>query len=988
MNVANSASLRKGSVTTCMILLMSMVGGQVWAQQLPFGFPQTARQKIALLNDWFFYLDDTTDGFYSVPPTKEAWEEISIPHSLKLTSTNLNGSTDDDYQLTFHRAIGWYKRSLSVEAKPGQKIFLEFEGAHQVTRLWVNGTYVGEHAVGGYTPFHFDITAYAHLDGKPNELVLSVDNRRNPNIPPEGDRYDYVKWGGLYRDVYLVLTDPLHISFPWEDTYAGVYITTPTVEREDATISIRTHVKNESNEPVNCRVINRVIDAAGRVVLSLENQQRIGGLQAAMFTQTGGLMGDIRLWSPHDPYLYRVNTTIYRENQAVDVVEHPLGLRKIELIEGQGFVLNGEPLELIGFNRHQAMLFLGDAVPNSLHWKDAWQFKQMGINSVRLAHYPHDDAFIEACDELGLLVYEEPPTWIGIGGEKWMENLEEATRRMVRNHRNHPSIMMWGAAINHRGPVERLHYACKEEDPTRLTGSNGAPWTGPRYSWVTDVYSPMDYRNMPISDGEFTYLCEHGSSTDGTRYQDFISRSKGMPNMIGVAAWTAHEYQTFKPKTLENSKYPFSVDRVPYPPFYWYQTEMLENPIVYLNDQRVSKDGKVVVFSNCQRVALYQDGKHIETRFPDRRASAPYIDHPNVTFDYDWTGGTLTAKGYRGNEIVASQTRSFPGSPAKLSLEVDMANRPFFANGSDLVAVHCYVLDEHGERVISAENKISFNVEGEGKLIEHPDIDANPRSPRFGVATAYIRSSTQPGQIEITATTNGLTTAKAHIETKPFIYDRIIASAKPIYALKHERIDLSSSMEQMDQGGVGAFEFGIHDASKISSAFLQFGWTDWTGRAAAREEKKSSVFECTYILTAAQPMNWYSGWGQTGNLPYLAIDGVSTKPKGGFSLTIQGLKAGVYELTTYHHARKSVNRTPEIFSLSWSDAQGETPHVSKHFAPTSGDLYTSYPGSKTIHLTANGKDPIKVTFQSIDDQEIMLNGFELTETLEMYQEED
>ncbi|MEM9676016.1 MAG: sugar-binding domain-containing protein, partial [Bacteroidota bacterium] len=481
-------------LSVLLVLAVLIIQVNLYAQYPP-GYTETNRQKININQGWKFSLGEqngeiNTEGF-----DDSGWEQINVPHTFELASLDLNGSQDDPYQKTFQRDIGWYRKKLNIATLPDQKVFLEFEGAHQVTTLWINGEYVGEHSVGGYTPFHFDITAF--VQPGENTIALKVDNTLNPEIPPEGDQYDYIKFSGLYRDIYLVTTDELYIPFAWEEKESGVFITTPTVTPENATIHVRTTVRNASDEQKDCKLLTRIIDKQGRVVARMESSQNISAQSSYSFSQVTGISENVHLWSPDHPYLYRVNTLVMNGDEAVDQVENPLGIRKIELIDGEGLRLNGEPLELIGANRHQAFPFVGDAVPNSLHWKDAYQFKQAGFNVVRLAHYPHDDSFLEACDELGLLVYEEPPTWIGIGNEAWFDRLEEATRRMIRNHRNHPSVFTWGAGINHRGPVERLHYAAKEEDPTRPTSSNGSPWTGPRGSGVCDLYTPMDYQDMP-----------------------------------------------------------------------------------------------------------------------------------------------------------------------------------------------------------------------------------------------------------------------------------------------------------------------------------------------------------------------------------------------------------------------------------------------------------------------------------------------------------
>lgn len=966
-----------------LLFVLLIVISDCIAQELPYGYPSTHRQKEVLLNNWEYYLDEGEAGFLSEPPEDVTWKTVSIPHSLKLSSSTKDDNPDDEYQLTFHRWIGWYKREINVDAIAGQKIFLEFEGAHQVTKLWVNGKYVGEHAVGGYTPFHFDISDYVNV-GSDNEIILSVDNRRNSNIPPEGDRYDYIKWSGLYRDVYLVTTDPLHITFPWESTSGGVFIATPTVTAEDATINIKTNIQNDSPETKTCKVVNRIIDVHGKVVLKLESTKRIAPMHNFTFSQTGGITEDVRLWSPEHPYLYRVNTTIYNGDKAVDVQENPLGIRKIEFLDGRGFVLNGKEVELIGTNRHQGMLFIGDAVPNSLQWKDAWQFKQAGFNSVRLAHYPHDNAFIEACDELGLMIFEEPPTWIGIGNEVWMDKLEEATRRMVRNHRNHPSVIMWGAAINHRGPVERLHYACKEEDPSRPTASNGAPWTGPRNSGVTDIYAPMDYQNMPITAEELTYLCEHGGSVDASRNQFEVSKSKQMPNMIGVALWTAHDYQTFKPKTLHTGRRPWSVHRVANPAFHWYRSELINEPMVHITDERVSTNQEIIIFSNCQRIDLYNDDKLIESRFPDRDNNLLYLDSPSYTFDYQWKSGELTAKGYMNNHMVASHTRSIPGAPQKLRVEIETDNKPFFANGSDIKTVQCYLLDDNGERVVSSTSEVTFTIEGEGELISAPHIDANPAAPVHGVATAYLKSTQHPGLIKVTATAEGLDVANAEISTLPFEYNRIKAEAKPIYDLKEERIDLSANMKQISSGDVAAFEFGEHKAAAVTSEFLQFGWTPWVGESITEEKMASKIFtNCTYTLSSTDRIDWYTGWGLSGNLPYLAVDGLTVSPESALTLSIKNLPKGSYKLTSYHHHSSSINRAPPSLKIELNDAANDNQVVVSGLTLSSGSLFTKYPKSAELNLYSDGLAPIQITFKSEKDIPIVLNGFVIEETLGM-----
>ncbi len=945
-------------------------------------YPETNRQRIMLVDGWDYYLEKGDNGFSTSPPNVNTWEEVTVPHTLELCPMNHLIYGDDQYQLTFHRWIGWYKRDLMVNAAKGERVFLEFEGAHQVTKCWVNGKYVGEHAISGYTPFHFDITDFVK-SGKVNKVVLSVDNRRNVDIPPEGDRYDYMKWSGLYRDVYLVVKDPMHISFPWEDKEHGVSITTPSVSAENATIRIRTHVKNESSVNKTCKVVNRIVGQDGIVVLKLESERLIKANSSYNFLQTGGITEEVRLWSIENPYLYRVNTMIVDGNKPVDFVENPLGIRTIEFIDGRGFVLNGKNVELIGVNRHQGMYIIGDALPNCLHWKDAWQIKQAGFNSVRLAHYPHDNSFIEACDELGMLVYEEAPTWIGIGGEKWMENLEEATRRMVRNHRNHPSIVFWGTSINHRGPVESLHYAGKEEDPTRPTGSNGAPWTGPRHSGICDIYSPMDYNNKPILANQFTYLCEHGGSADATRNQFEVSKSREMSNMIGVALWTAHDYQSFKGKgTTFSSRRPFTGFRMPNMPYYWYRSEMRPEHMVFITDGTVSNDEKIVVFSNCQKVELYNEGELVSVGYPSRSPNLLYIEHPNFNFDYQWTSGELTAVGYQSGKVVAKHSRNIPGEAYSLKVVVETDNTKLYANGSDMKVVRAYILDQDGTVVIDAKKEVTFSVEGEGEIIGTGVQGANPNQAFLGVASAFLRSGKTNGVLKVTAKAEGLKDGSTEIETIPFEADWIKANAKPIYDLKSEKIDLASNAEVIHEGDAGRFEIG-NDNRVTETQFLQFGWNAWVGEGTSTTYQSTVFKNCSMEMSmeGAEPQ-WYSKWGHVGDLPYMAIDGVTMSSEGSINLSIKGLEKGKYLMKSYHNNPKETGRNSRVLQVFVSDAAGEERLVKDQVQMSSGnDLFNKEPASVEYLIEADGINPVIIKFKSRSEEvTAVLNGFVLSNT--------
>ncbi|MDU0354558.1 glycoside hydrolase family 2 TIM barrel-domain containing protein [Paraglaciecola aquimarina] len=234
----------------------------------------------------------------------------------------------------------------------------------------------------------------------------------------------------------------------------GITITTPSVDpvNLNATLNVKTHVINQSTQTQQVQVINRLVDKSGSVLLKLSDSYALPAGEAFEFNQIGGIEQGLKLWSTDDPYLYKLNTLLLVDGKALDVADNNVGFRKFEFDQKHGFKLNNKPIKLIGFNRHQHYGYIGDALPNSLHKKDMQQFKELGFNVVRTAHYPQDDALLKACDELGILVYEEAPTWTGMQNSgKWWDNLEASARTMVRNHRNHPSVIIWGRVLTTEG---------------------------------------------------------------------------------------------------------------------------------------------------------------------------------------------------------------------------------------------------------------------------------------------------------------------------------------------------------------------------------------------------------------------------------------------------------------------------------------------------------------------------------------------------------
>jgi beta-galactosidase len=325
----------------------------------------------------------------------------------------------------------------------GKRLFLHFEGANQRAQVYVNGAFAGEHK-GGYSGFAVDATRLLTFDGRGNANVVAVmvDNGHDPFIPPLS--VGFALYGGLYRDAWLIATNPVHLEVT-DHASPGVFVSTPHVSRERGEVAVRGVVVNDARVAARLRVVNTVTDAAGARVAQATAALAVSAGAKAEFRQTLAPVRAPRLWSPTDPYLYTVTTEVYDGDVLLDRVANPLGFRWYRFDADSGFFLNGARLVLRGTNRHQDAAGQGSALSDAQHVRDLELIKTMGANFVRLAHYQQDPAVLEAADRLGLLIWEEIPVvnYITPGAE-FTANATAMLRDMIRQHYNHPSVVLWG----------------------------------------------------------------------------------------------------------------------------------------------------------------------------------------------------------------------------------------------------------------------------------------------------------------------------------------------------------------------------------------------------------------------------------------------------------------------------------------------------------------------------------------------------------------
>lgn len=475
-----------------------------------------AQRATQTLNDSWKFLQGECPAAADSAFNDSGWADAHLPHTW---------NTDAYIEKDYYRGTGWYRRRIILpENWQGKQIFLKLDAANQAATLFVNGKRIGEHA-GGYTAATFNITPFLSFRS-PNVLAVRVDNARM-DIPPISG--DFTFFGGIYRDVWLIAVPQQHFHLT-NLASDGIFISTPQVSEEKGTLAIRGEVKNDAREKADLEVETRLYSPDGQLLQSRKKRLPvIAGQATHYFNQESIHVPKPQLWTPETPYLYKVEIILRdRKTKAVlDSSEQPAAFRWFRFDAAKGFFLNGKPYKLRGVCRHQDQKPIGPALTDEMHRRDFHLMKEMGANFIRISHYPQDDALLEMCDKLGMLVWEEIPV-INIVPETpaYGDNCERNLREMIRQHYNHPCIVAWGymneillvtqrtykseselkpALQRTLALANRLEKVLKEEDTTRVStmafhGSNAYNETG--LGDITDIVG-CNYPTHPITVSEY-----------------------------------------------------------------------------------------------------------------------------------------------------------------------------------------------------------------------------------------------------------------------------------------------------------------------------------------------------------------------------------------------------------------------------------------------------------------------------------------------------
>ncbi|MCF8432176.1 MAG: glycoside hydrolase family 88 protein, partial [Melioribacteraceae bacterium] len=379
--------------------------------------PSQKRTRINLNKNWF-YLEDNIRNYKDLQLSNSDWERIDLPHSW-------NKFDAFDQIPGYRRDASWYQKIIQLdEINIEKEYYLTFEGANLKTELFVNGKFVGEH-IGGYVGFQFDITSI--LKNGKNEIFVRVDNSIDKYLIPS-QQSDFFISGGINRDVYLDVIPAQNFS--------SLKISTPNVSEKSATLSLDLNVRHFTK---GMTILAVLVDPNNIVVQEKEF--------AEVGTENSLSMDEVDnpdLWSTENPSLYTIKLQLKKDNNIIDEIEETFGFRWFEFEKNGPFYLNGKRVLLRGTHRHEDHAGFANAIPNEIHRQDIEMIKSMGANFIRLGHYPQDPEIYKACDELGILVWDELP-WCrgGVGDAKWKANAKRLFAAMINQNYNHPSIILW-----------------------------------------------------------------------------------------------------------------------------------------------------------------------------------------------------------------------------------------------------------------------------------------------------------------------------------------------------------------------------------------------------------------------------------------------------------------------------------------------------------------------------------------------------------------
>ncbi len=618
----------------------------------------SARDVISFNGGWEFKKGPFgTEAMQVAQKWSGDWEKVEIPHTWNAKDMQVK-------EASFYEGDAYYrKKYMFPESMKGKRIFLRFEGVGSCAEVYINGYLAGTHK-GAYSAFACEISGQVKF-GQENEIIVKTDNTARPDVIPVNHNLFGV-YGGIYRPVWLVVTDPCNIVVT-DYASPGVYVTQKNVSRRSAEVTVKVKLDNGSLTPVQSELENTIYDGQGRQVKTHRQSFLLTPQGTQAYSSTFKL-NNPHLWQGReDPYLYKVVSRLWQDGKVIDEMVQPLGLRNYEIVAGKGFFLNGKKYPMYGVTRHQDWWGLGSALKNEHHDFDLETIMDLGATTVRFAHYQQSDYLYSRCDTLGLIIWAEIPFVNRVSGKEW-ENAHQQMRELVRQNFNHPSIYIWGTHNEVYHPhgyttslTQSLHDLCKTEDPDRYTVSvsgyghadhpvnqNADVQGMNRYfgwyekkiqdiePWVEKLEKEYPWQKLMLTEYGADANIEHQTEYLGdalnwgkpfypetfqTKTHEYQwSVIANHPYIIASYLWNTFDFAVPMWKRggvpARNLKGLVTFDRkIKKDSYFWYKANWSKEPVLYLtqrrNVNREKKETTVTVYSNIGTPKVYLNGKEL-----------------------------------------------------------------------------------------------------------------------------------------------------------------------------------------------------------------------------------------------------------------------------------------------------------------------------------------------------------------------------------------
>ena len=733
--------------------------------------PASPRRVLSLNRNWL-YGGKSVSGATAADFNDSHFQRVTIPHSNKLFPWH--SFDEKDFQF-----VSIYRRHFRIPLDlRNRRVFVDFAGVMTAAAVTLNGEKLGEYR-GGYTPFSFELTKHLKWAAN-NVLAVEVDSTERPDIPPFGQNIDYLTFGGIYREVSLRAVPDVYI----EDVFAK-----PVDPQSDSRrVDVRCFLGKPTGPAPNALRIKAELRDGEKVLSS--------ATEDATVTDSGTLvplksLDSIELWDLDHPKLYQVTAQLYDGAKLIDEYETRIGFREAHFTP-DGFQLNGKTIKLRGLNRHQTFPYVGGAMPARVQRRDAAILKrELKCNIVRTSHYPQSTHFLDACDELGLLVFEEIPGWQHIGDQAWQDLAVRNVGEMIRRDWNHASIVLWGVRINESPDnhdfYTRTNALAHQLDDSRQTG-------GVRYlvnsELLEDVYTrndfgfPLQAPNHPLyMNTEFvghTFPTKRYDNVD--RVMEHVWRHARVHDQLasdkryaGGTGWCAFDYNThfnFGPGDRICYHGVSDIFRIPKPAAFFYKSqcdpreEIVLEPCFNWSQGDQSQGGgirKATICSNCDHLKLYEKDKLKVEVDPDRKTypnlrHAPFVVNLlNLRLE-EW--GDLRIEGYIDGEKVISKT--LPGNDKDDQFHVEPDDAELEADGIDCTRVVFKVTNAEGGWRPFSSGAVTLRIEGPGEI-----IGENPFSLSGGAGAVWIKAGHSQGTIRLHAQHPYLGAKTVEIHVKP-----------------------------------------------------------------------------------------------------------------------------------------------------------------------------------------------------------------------------